>query len=166
MPSRRLHVVGATLLAIIVVAGACGKDKNDRTASTNSTAATTTSTAKALPGASRVIDASANNTKQTLVVEEALRINLQTAGGSGFTWKITKQPDPAIVEVESPPTTTPSPTPTTKGGTPIVGAPETVSTSLVGVAPGNTSIELGHIGPTGGAPVDTFKIDITVVNPG
>ena len=66
----------------------------------------TTSTAKPLPGAAPIITESANNSTQMLAYsasssqQGALRISLQTAGGSGYTWKITKQPDPNVVAAE------------------------------------------------------------------
>lgn len=127
---------------------------------------TTTSTAKPLPGAARVITESANHSKQTLVVGESLRIVLQTAGGSGYSWQVTQRADPAVVDV-GPTTQAPTtPRPTSADGTPVVGAPESASTLVEGVAPGTTSIELSHIGPTGGKPDGTFTIDVVVEKSG
>jgi chagasin family peptidase inhibitor I42 len=164
----------AAIAGVIALAamGACGKNEgNDNAAATSTTSATletTTSTSKPLPGAAPIITESANNSTQTIAYnpssseQGSLRINLQTAGGSGYTWEITKQPDPKVVAADAPTQAPTEPRPTTADGTPLVGAPETVSTLLTAVGPGTTSIEMGHIGPAGGAPDQTFKITVVV----
>ena len=169
------HLLRASAIAgaiAILAVGACGNSKNNdssaATSTTSSVVESTTSTAKPLPGAAPIITESANNSTQTLEYsasssqQGSLRISLQTAGGSGYTWKITKQPDPNVVAAEPPTQAPTNPRPTTADGTPLAGAPETVSTLLTAVGPGTTSIELGLIGPSGGAPEQTFKITIVV----
>ena len=156
-------------LVVVLTLGACGSDKSNNDAATTTTGLeNTTSTARPLPGAAPIITESANNSTQTLAYnadsseQGALRINLQTAGGSGYTWKITKQPDPKVVTAGTPTQEPTTPRPTSADGTPLVGAPETVSTLLTAAGPGTTSIELGHVGPSGGTPDQTFKITIVV----
>ena len=103
------HLLRASAIAgaiALVAAGACGNSKNNdnavATSTTSSVLENTTSTAKPLPGAAPIITESANNSTQTLAYnpssseQGSLRISLQTAGGSGYTWKITKQPDPIL----------------------------------------------------------------------
>jgi hypothetical protein len=159
----------AGVIAVLAV-GACGKDSNDDTATSTTTSAleSTTSTQRPLPGAAPIITESANNSTQTLAYSPSssqqgtLRINLQTAGGSGYTWKVTTKPDPKVVEVDATTQEPTSPRPTSADGTPLVGAPETVSTLLTAAGVGTTSIELSHVGPSGGPPDKTFKITIVV----
>jgi hypothetical protein len=161
--------LAAGLVAVFALGG-CGKDKNNDAASTVTTAGseTTVSTSKPLPGAAPIITESANNSTQKLAYapsssqQGSLRINLQTAGGSGYTWKITKRPDAKVVEAGTPVQTPTSPRPTSADGSPLVGTPETVSTLLTATGVGTTTIELSHIGPSGGAPDQTFKITIVV----
>ena len=170
--SRRLRVSVIVGLLAVLVLGACGNDDNgdndEAAETTTSVQETTTSTAQALPGAAPIIDESANNSTQTLAYsasssqQGALRINLQTAGGSGYTWKITEQPDPKVVRAEEPTQEPTSPRPTSADGTPLVGTPETVSTLLTATGVGTTSIELSLVGPSGGPPDKTFKITIVV----
>jgi hypothetical protein len=169
------HLLRASAIAgaiALVAVGACGNSRNDdnavATSTTSSVLENATSTAKPLPGAAPIITESANDSTQTLAYnpsssqQGSLRIDLQTAGGSGYTWKITKQPDPNVVAAGTPTQAPTEPRPTTADGTPLAGAPETVSTLLTAVGPGTTSIELGHIGPSGGAPQQRFKITIVV----
>jgi hypothetical protein len=167
-PWLRASVI-AGVIAVLAV-GACGSDNNDDEAADTATSAleNTTSTAKSLPGAAPIITESANNSTQTLAYNASsseqgtLRISLQTAGGSGYTWKITQQPDAKVVRADAPTQEPTSPRPTSADGTPLVGAPETVSTLLTATGPGTTSIELSHVGPSGGAPDKTFKVTIVV----
>jgi hypothetical protein len=159
----------AGVIALLVL-GACSSNSNEKAANSTTTSAAenTTTTAAPLPGAAPIITESANNSTQTLAYNSSssqqgsLRINLQTAGGSGYTWKITKQPDPKVVEVGAPTQAPTTPRPTSPDGTPLVGTPETVSTLLTAAGPGTTSIELSHVGPSGGAADQTFKITIVV----
>lgn len=170
MNTKDLLRVPALVGAVVLLGvAACGSAKTDDDAAGSATTQeNTTSTAKPLPGAAPIITESANNSTQTLTYnpgsseQGALRINLQTAGGSGYTWKITKRPDPKVATADAPTQAPTSPRPTSADGTPLVGAPETVSTLVTAAGPGTTSIELSHVGPTGGAADQTFKITIVV----
>jgi hypothetical protein len=149
--------VGVLALAVLALT-ACGDKKKSSDSSRSTSTTSTTAAAKSL-----VLEAKDDGSKQTINVGDTVTINLGTAGGSGYTWKVTKQPDPAVLEVVSTTQTTTSPAPATSAGdAPMVGRPETVTTVLRGKAPGTTSLVLSHVPPGGGAAEDTFTVELTV----
>ena len=164
----RTPLLALTVLGLAVGACGSGNDNADAKDTTTTSVDSMSSTTQAMAGAARIVTENDNGSTQTLVYnadsseQGTLRINLQTAGGSGYTWKITKQPDAKVVTASTPTQEPTTPRPTSADGSPLVGAPETVSTLLTATGPGTTSIELSHIGPTGGAPDDTFTLTIVV----
>ena len=164
MLGNRSRMLSATLLAmtVVVVAGGCSNDNSSDTAA--STSSTSASSSTSAPSAKTlVLQAKDNNSKQTIAVGDSVSIQLETAGGSGYTWKMTKEPDAMVLETVSTTqaTSTPAP-PTSAGQAPMVGRPETVTTVLRGKAPGTTSLTLSHVPPGNGPAEGTFTVEITV----
>src|SRR5581483_7810214 len=145
----------AALVCAAVTMAACGGSK---------TASTTTSTTSSRPGggAAIVVDAIDNGSTQAIAVGDTLTIALQVDSDSGDSWDITKQPDAAVLEVVSRSEEPVSTSSTTPGSPRLVGGMQVSRTVLRAKDAGKTSIELTDVPPGGGAPLDTFKIDVVV----
>jgi predicted secreted protein len=98
-------------------------------------------------------------TGQTAVVE------LDTAGGSGYTWKTVSNGDATVLQEAGHKQEKKAGTETTAiGGAPLTGTPEVVSTTFKATAAGTTKVVLGHVPPAGGSPEETFTFTVVVTD--
>lgn len=109
------------------------------------------------------LHASDNGSTQTVHIGDIIVIELDTAGGSGYTWTTTAPPDTTVLtatgstQAKKPGTQT-----TSANGPPLVGTPEVVTTAFRAVGAGTTKVVLGHVPPGGGAPSETFTVTVVV----
>lgn len=136
--------VALVVLPLLFLTAACGDDEPS-TESTKGSAALT-----------EINDGGTERVK----VGDTVVISLETAGGAGYSWKVTTDPDPKVLEFMS---QSQARTGTTQAGSPpLVGAPETVDTTFTAVGKGTTKVVLGHVPPAGGEPEDTFTVTVIV----
>lgn len=128
------------LLALVLLLGAVGACGGDNTESTLLTASDDLST-------------------QTIHVGDTIVIHLETAGGSGYSWTLNDYGKNVVKLVSQSQAKKDA---VNEGDAPIVGAPEIAETVLEGVAAGKTTVLMHHVPPGGGAPEDTFSIEIVV----
>lgn len=143
---KRLFVTLLTITALFLT-GACG-DNKDSTEATDTKDATTVT----------VTQADANSTK-TLAVGDTLVVALDTSGGSGYSWKVLSNSDTATLKFVSSDQKKKEADAAAEG---MVGTPEVVRTTFKALKAGTSTIELGHVSPTGGDPEETFKLTVTV----
>ncbi len=151
--NRRL--VALLAVSALFATGACGDDADSKDAN----AVTTTSAALASPEG-LTLSSAMNGSTQNLRVGQNLVIELDTAGGSGYSWKVTTEPDAAVLKFVS--ATQEKKSTDTTSAVPLTGTPEVATTTFRAVGAGTTKVVLGHVPPSGDAPEDTFSVTVTV----
>lgn len=150
------------LLTIATLFGACG-DSNDNSRDTATDAVTTTTSSEAASMADVSVTDADDGSTQSIAAGQRLVIKLDVNGGTGYSWPVTTAPDAKVLKQVSQTQAKKEGVETTApGGSPMVGTPETVTTTFEAVAAGTTKVVLSLTPPGGGKAEDTFTITVTV----
>lgn len=96
-----------------------------------------------------------------LATGEEIVVSLETCGGCGYQWRVTKEADAGVIESLGS-TNQARPTTTQPGDPPLVGVPTDENFRFRGVASGRTEVTIGYFPPADDAPEESFTLIFVV----